>query len=170
MRLNWFQRTIQDYRRVPFEIESKQIIQLDRLQHAINYYRSKEDNGSDTYVETDIPSICRVFIITGIEHAMKVGFSSFTKAFRHYMDEQRIRTNIQYKSTFAYLQSAEQRALQDLYALVNEHLEDEHLSHYQPHYDIVVDDVVCFFIQNGCEEFTRISIPKASSMLNIRSV
>lgn len=173
MKLNWLNRAINGYQRVEFSVESKRYNQLDRLRHAVNYYREREDNGEDTYVSTDIPSITRVCIITGIEHAMLQGFLPFAKAFNHHLQKhfQQLSPHGQsFKKTYAYLHVSEQKAKCDLYAMTQEYVEYEHLRHMHQNYVFTEAELIRFFIIYGCNELNNKAVKEASRLLSVHSI
>lgn len=163
--LNWFQRTLQDMKKVSFMLEGKEVKYLERLQNAINFYRSREDNGEDTYIETDIPSITRLFIVQGIEEALEYGLSSFSKVFFQHLETRAALKSRPNAVVYSFLQPSEIKAINDLTAMINEYLEEEHLNHDQKFYRMCPNDLICFFIQNGASHFHNIPIPKASHLL-----
>ena len=170
MKLNWINRAIQGYQRTTFTLESKLYGQLDRLVHAVNYFRDREDNGEDTYVCTDIPSISRVFLITGIERAMDQGFLPFAKAFHHELQYHVFEANQKSKQTFAYLHTSEKKAISDLYALVSEYVEQEHLKHMQHRYVFNEDVLFYFFIKGGMDALQNKPVKQVSQMISIHSI
>ncbi|MFF0828711.1 hypothetical protein ACFYU8_18100 [Brevibacillus sp. NPDC003359] len=173
MKLNWINRAINGYQRVEFSVGIKQYNQLDRLKHAVNYFREREDNGEDTFVCTDIPSISRVFIITGIEHAMRQGFLPFAKAVYHHLHNHYFMDSPNghsFKKTYAYLHVSEQKAIHDLYAMIQEYVEDEHLNHMQQLFIFTEEELIRFFIKYGCNELNNKAVKEASRLLSVHSI
>ncbi|MGG4495515.1 hypothetical protein [Brevibacillus reuszeri] len=170
MKLNWLNRAIQGYQRTKFPLESKLYNQLDRLVHAVNYFRDREDNGEDTYVCTDVPSISRVFLITGIERAMDQGFLPFAKAFHYELQFRALETNHKSIQTFAYLHTSEKKAIADLYALVSEYVEREHLNHMQPQYFFNDYELFRFFIKGGIDALQNKPVKNVSQMISMHSI
>lgn len=169
-KLGWFNRTLRNYRRVDFTVEKQYYNHIDRLQHSINFHRSREEDGEVTYEEINIDSIAGLFIVNGIEQALSKGFNPFAKVFYQYFQAQSFVKISSYKRISAFLHASEIKVLDDLTAMINEYFDDEYREHNQQLFEIERNDLIRFFIQNGCEHFNRVPISKASNLLESRLV
>lgn len=169
-KLGWFSRAVYNYGRVDFTIEKSLYNHLDRLQHSINYYRSREDDGEETYEEIEIEVISSLFIVTGIEQALSKGFESFAKVYYQYFQTQSIIKKASTRKLNTFLHSSEIKVLDDLTAMINEYFDNEHREHNQQLFVIERNNLIHFFIQTGCEYFNKVPIPKASNILKSRTL
>lgn len=164
MKLNWFERTIYDFKTIRFLIDSREHTNLERLVNAINYKLGPHDEE-----DYELGDINRLFIQMGIDQALEDGFGPFAKGFYHFMESSHYAVNKKLAQTQVILHSTEIKAVGDLTAMVNEYLEDEHKNHCQNHYQINQNDLLRFFIRKGCEGFRDMPIPKIVRMLQSSS-
>jgi len=171
MRMNWLQRTIREYKHIKFHVEQKDYRFMDQLHHSINYYRSRENDDSDTYHEIKLSSITSLFITSEIDRVLESGFKPFAKTFFHHLEENRhMGRQTSYVQAYGYFHTSEMKAIHDLTAMMNEHLEDEYLLHSQTFYQITSNDLLRFFIKISCEKYRNIPVSKMSYLLSSSSV
>ncbi|WNC17916.1 hypothetical protein [Brevibacillus brevis] len=160
MKLNWFERAMYNFKRVSFLIDTKEHSNLERLTHAINYTLNSDDEE-----DYDLDDLSRLLIRRGIEQALDLGFTPFSKAFYHFMANSEDTRKTKFKQIHATLHSTEIKAINDLVAMINEYLEDEQTNHGQAYYQIDQNDLLRFFIRKGHESFRNMPIPKVVKLL-----
>lgn len=146
MQFNKSQRTSNNYWRMKVSVSTRQAIYLERIKESLNTYRKKEQDGEIV----DVPTVIRRFCITGIESALKTGVPGLMKRVinNYLLNKEEGKKSIEVN---VILSSSETRAIEDLVAMSNEFLEDEHLQHGQPLFHLKRDDLIGYFIQIGCE-------------------
>lgn len=156
MQFNKLQRTSNNYWRLKVSVSTRQVIYLERIKESLNAYRKKEQDGESI----DVPTVIRCFCQSGIEIALKTGVAGLMKSVtNNYLPNKEGKKNIDFK---VVLSSSEIRAIEDLVALSNEFLEDEHLQHGQTFLHLKRDDLVSYFIQIGCEGFKGATLPTSN--------
>lgn len=146
MQFNKSQRTLNNYWRMKVSVSTRQVIYLERIKDSLNAYRKKEQYGESV----DVATVIRRFCKSGIENALKTGVPGLMK----HVTSTYLRNKEEGKKTIevnVILSSSETRAIEDLVAMSNEFLEDEHLQHGQPMLHLKRDDLIGYFIQIGCE-------------------
>ncbi|MED4779457.1 hypothetical protein [Brevibacillus choshinensis] len=146
MHYNKSQRTLNNYWRMKVSVSTRQVIYLERIKESLNAYRNKEQDGESV----DLATVIRRFCISGIENALKTGVPSLMKhvSNTYLLNKEKGKKTIEVN---IILSSSETRAIEDLVAMSNEFLEDEHLQHGQPLFHLKRDDLIGYFIQTGCE-------------------
>lgn len=159
--MNWLQRLIYDYRNISFSVSKDQHNKTSRLIHAINYYQSKEDDGSDYYEEVDHNMVYRAFIVLGIEQTLG-NFTTFAKAFAMNESKTSLTPSRGIVVQKTILQAKEIQVLDDISMSLTEFLSEA------GHYTIPQlnrDALIRYYIYLGAEQLQSIPVSRATQII-----